>query len=200
MTEILLLRHKTPAQTKQNKNKTNMYMIKMLLQEQPDLGLICLPKPLSSQYNVKYINCPSTSCNCVSLHLANSNQWRNFQSYYLYFHKHHLRNRKWLIGITIWAATWQNQQNECASSEDSDQPGHPPSLIRVFAARMKKHSVLSYPLSAQRRLWSDWADAQADLSLCWAHSHFVGFVMLRLNYYKASMEIRCSALSTDFKN
>ena len=24
----------------------------------------------------------------------------------------------------IWAATWQNQQNECAPSEDSDQPGH----------------------------------------------------------------------------
>ena len=36
----------------------------------------------------------------------------------------------------------------CASSEDSDQPGHPPSLIRVFAARMKKVWVLSYPLSA----------------------------------------------------
>ena len=32
-----------------------------------------------------------------------------------------------------WAATWQNQQNGCAPSEDSDQPGHPPSLIRVFA-------------------------------------------------------------------
>ena len=40
----------------------------------------------------------------------------------------------------------------CAPSEDSDQPGHPPSLIRVFAARMKKAWVLSYPLSAQRRL------------------------------------------------
>ena len=26
----------------------------------------------------------------------------------------------------------------CAASEDSDQPGHPPSLIRVFAVRMKK--------------------------------------------------------------
>ena len=25
--------------------------------------------------------------------------------------------------------------------------------------------------------WSDWADAQADLSLRWVHSHFVGFVM-----------------------
>ena len=35
---------------------------------------------------------------------------------------------------------------------------------------MKKACVLSYPLSAQRRLWSDWADAQADLSLRWAQS------------------------------
>ena len=33
---------------------------------------------------------------------------------------------------------------------------------------------LSYLLSARRRLWSDWADAQADLSLHWVHTHFVG--------------------------
>ena len=39
-----------------------------------------------------------------------------------------------------------------------------PSLIRVFAVRMKK----------------PWADAKADLSLRWAHTHFVGFVMSRL--------------------
>ena len=45
----------------------------------------------------------------------------------------------------------KNQQSECAPSEDSDQPGHPPSLIRVFAFRMKKPWALSYPLSAQRR-------------------------------------------------
>ena len=38
---------------------------------------------------------------------------------------------------------------------------------------------LSYPLSAQQNLWSDWVDAQADLSLRWVHSHFVGFVMRR---------------------
>ena len=50
----------------------------------------------------------------------------------------------------------------------------------VFAVRMKKAWVLSYPLSAQWRLWSDWADAQADPSLRWAHSHFVGFVVSRL--------------------
>ena len=57
----------------------------------------------------------------------------------------------------------------CAPSKDSDQPGHPPSLIRVFAVHIKKAWVFSYPLNAQRRLWSDWADAQADLSLLWAH-------------------------------
>ena len=70
-----------------------------------------------------------------------------------------------------------------ADSEDSDQPGHPSRLIRVFAVRMKKARVLSYPLSGQRRLWSDWADAQADLSLRVAHSHIVGFVMRRLICY-----------------
>ena len=32
-------------------------------------------------------------------------------------------------------------------------------------------------LLAHSEDWSDWADAQADLSLCWAHAHFVGFVM-----------------------
>ena len=61
--------------------------------------------------------------------------------------------------------------------------GQPPSLVRVFAVRMKTAWVLSYPLSAQRRLCSDWADDQADLSLRWAYSHFVGFVMRRLNYF-----------------
>ena len=60
---------------------------------------------------------------------------------------------------------------------------HPPSLIRVFSVRMKKVKVLSYPLSAQRRLWSDWVDAQADLSLRWAHTHFVGFVMSQLYWF-----------------
>ena len=32
---------------------------------------------------------------------------------------------------TRWAATWQNQQSDSAPSEDSDQPGHPPSQIRL---------------------------------------------------------------------
>ena len=38
--------------------------------------------------------------------------------------------------IATWATTWQNQQSDCAPSKDSAQPGHPPSLIRVFAVRL----------------------------------------------------------------
>ena len=76
----------------------------------------------------------------------------------------------------------KTNKTACAPSEDSDQPGHPPSLIRVFAVRMVKAWTLSYPLCAKRRLWSDWADAQADLNLCWAHSHFVDFVMRQLKW------------------
>ena len=61
----------------------------------------------------------------------------------------------------------------CAPSEDSDQPGHQPSLIRVFAVCMKKAWVLSYPLSAQRRLirlggcpgWSE--SSLGAQSFCW---------------------------------
>ena len=63
---------------------------------------------------------------------------------------------------SISAATWQNQQSDCAPSEDSDQPGRTPSLIRVFADHKKKACVLSYPC------------------LRLAHTHFVGFVTSRL--------------------
>ena len=56
----------------------------------------------------------------------------------------------------------------------TDQPGHPPSLIRVFAVRMKKSWVLSYPLSTQWRL--------IRLGGCpgWSEASFFGFVVLRL--------------------
>ena len=42
----------------------------------------------------------------------------------------------------------------------------------VFVVRMKKHWAFNYLLSAHGRLWSDWVDAQADLSLRWAHMSF----------------------------
>ena len=83
--------------------------------------------------------------------------------------------------IIIWATSWQNQQRGCAPSEDSDQPEHPPNLIRVFAVRsmVAKDPSFLHVYSAD---WSHWADAQADLSFRWTHSHFVGFVMRRLKF------------------
>ena len=97
-----------------------------------------------------------------------------------------------------WAATRQNQQSDCAPSEDSDQPGHPPGLIRVLAVRMKKALIFNYPLSAQRRLWSDRTGAQADLSLRWAHSHFDGFVMSRLRCAQIGYSHTATAKLYDF--
>ena len=54
----------------------------------------------------------------------------------------------------------------CAPSKESGQPGHPPSLIRIFTSRMKKPWVLSYPLSAQRRL------IRLGGCPCWVHMSF----------------------------
>ena len=47
-----------------------------------------------------------------------------------------------------------NKTNEmtCGPSEDSDQPGHASSLIKIFAVRLKKPWVFSFPLSAS---WSE---------------------------------------------
>ena len=46
----------------------------------------------------------------------------------------------------------KTNKTACAPSEDSDQPGHLPSMIRVPAVRMKKAHVLSCLLSTHRRL------------------------------------------------
>ena len=60
----------------------------------------------------------------------------------------------------------------CAPSEDSDQPGHLHCLIRVFAARSVGSLGSKLSSCGQRRLRSDWANAQSDLSLRWAHMPF----------------------------
>ena len=52
----------------------------------------------------------------------------------------------------------------CPPSEDLDQPGRPPSLLRVFAVRMKKAWVLSYPLS-ECPGWSE--SSLGAQSFCW---------------------------------
>ena len=87
-------------------------------------------------------------------------------------------------GSKLWRLTkWPSD-----SDWSRNEPRH--DKTRVFAVRMKKPWVLNYPLSAQRRRWSDWADTQADLSLRWAHTRFVGFVM---SWLKSSLSLRENA-------
>ena len=129
------------------------------------------------------------NCSKIKAHVVHTFKWKILRTkkknmikwaekffFFFFFWKKFM-----LLTFYNWATSWQNQQNDCAPSKDSDQPGHPPSLIRVFAVCMKKPWVLSYPLSAWRRLWSDWADAKADLSVRRAHTHFIGFVMSWFN-------------------
>ena len=47
---------------------------------------------------------------------------------------------------------------------------------------------------AHSKDWSDWANAQADLSLRWAHSHFVGFVMTHLIFFQLSSRVYTAML------
>ena len=81
------------------------------------------------------------------------------------------RGKRELVALPVVFEPAHDKINKmtCAPNEDLGQLGHPPSLIRVFPVRMKKHWAFNYLLSAQWRLWSDWADAQADLSLHLAH-------------------------------
>ena len=78
------------------------------------------------------------------------------------------------IHLIIEPAYDKTNNMACAPSEDSDQPGHPPYPIRVCCAlnRLLRTQAFS---CGQQRLWSDWADAQADLSLRWAHMPFCWF-------------------------
>ena len=55
----------------------------------------------------------------------------------------------------------------CEPSEDSDQSGHSPSLISVFAVHMKKPWFLSYPFNTTEK-----TDQTGQI---------VGFVMWQLN-------------------
>ena len=61
-------------------------------------------------------------------------------SYMLLIYKSSKQMSRSMTKPTKWRAT----------SKDSDQPEHLPSLIRVFAVRVKKPWALSYPLSASK--------------------------------------------------
>ena len=75
--------------------------------------------------------------------------------------------------IHIWATSWQNQQNDLCIRPAKTQISL---CIRpvwsVFAVRSMGSWGPDVSSCGQRRLWSDWMDAQADLSFRWVHMQF----------------------------
>ena len=76
-------------------------------------------------------------------------------------------------------------------SEDSDQPAHSRSLIRILAMRILDSQGCKVSSRGQWRLWSDCADSQADLSLRWVHMSGYSLTM-RLKYSKHNTEMKMS--------
>ena len=96
-------------------------------------------------YNVRCVF--QTDCLCVQFRRSFLYVFPDW-NYQLMFFRH----------ILIWACAWQNQQNNVQPVKIQISLGIRP-VLSVFAVHMKKAWVLNYLWSAQRRLWSDWADA-----------------------------------------
>ena len=82
----------------------------------------------------------------------------------------------------------------CAPSKDSDQPGHSPSLISLHCPH--EETLDPQPLLfAQRRLWSNCADAQAGLSLLRAQVFLL--VLLHFRTFVGSIACNLQAVVTE---
>ena len=57
--------------------------------------------------------------------------------------------------LQIWAATSEDVPTNSAPNENSDQPAHTRSLVRVFIVRMKKLWITGYPKCVQWRFRLD---------------------------------------------
>ena len=84
----------------------------------------------------------------------------------------------------FWSVTMKNDMLEPPHDKTNKMTCAQRRLRSIWASAQSHQSSLSawrsigplnYQLSAQWRLWSDWADAQADLSLRWAHMSFCWF-------------------------
>ena len=98
-------------------------------------------------------------------------------------------NNKQNISMTIfrhkWAASWQNLQNGMHSQW---------SLRSAWASTAWRKLGFLATHWVHSEVCSDWADAQADLSLRWAQCHSVSFVMRRLISYCSNFRIITTAI------
>ena len=110
--------------------------------------------------------------------------------------KCYLNNQRLLqLHVVLWMnlsanSNWKRNWFEPPHNKTNKMTVRPARLRSVWASTQFDPSLLCAQwvakdpsfLHADSEDWSDWADAQADLSLHWAHSHFAGFVMRWLIY------------------
>ena len=98
-----------------------------------------------------------------------------------------------LFSFLSWATIWQNQQNECAPSEDSGQPGQPSSLISLRCALIEWLRNQGFFMRTAKTLirldgcpgWSE--SSLAAHSFCWSCHVAAQFVSVQCfcSYAKA---------------
>ena len=108
----------------------------------------------------------------------------------------------------IWATSWQKKQNDCVPGLDSDQPGHPPSLIRVFAVRSMGSKGPKLSSCGQRRLirlggCPGWSQSSLGthailMDLSWDGSFcFVFWIMYLVNEFKEMNTLHANVRFSD---
>ena len=78
------------------------------------------------------------------------------------------------LGIFYEPAHDKIYNNTYATSEDSDQPVHPRSLISLHRSHVP-HTASGLSKEGLTRTMPKWVDVEADLSLCWLHRSYCGF-------------------------
>ena len=165
------------------------------MKEQSDLTQTCLSKNLGSLwYHMAYLNMPYMLTTKAQIRLCIRAVWSapllfapdcimpadfktlaSFWSWAGWFESFLGANlRRQVFSWHGSNLAWEQQNHKCVPNEDSDQPVHPCSLIRIFL----RHSVGNIRtfyivlLLTDSKDWSDHMDARTDLCLLWAQMSF----------------------------
>ena len=76
------------------------------------------------------------------------------------------------------------------TSKDSDQPIHPPNMVSFLFSSLYSLEAVEGTCE-QRRLWSDCANAQADLRLRWSHKPYCRFYRALLKLCRVAIKNIC---------
>ena len=151
-------------------------IVRYIMSEELSPWLVCVDMPpCIDLYDITLVFPRSNSCVIyVTCNTRVFMDMKPFSEYYSIYQCQNPNKNLWLIdGLDICKTPLIHHLNrnvrEYAPSEDSDQPAHSRSLIRILTGRILDNQGYKVSSCGQRRLWSDCLDAQADLSLHWTH-------------------------------